>query len=180
VKVHDARDGFNDLKPEFLQGTSIPWFWIAAAILVMLLLVKYFPKKQKKIIIERKKLSQYLDELKSLEQNAAVSDSPKLFTAQASLVLRRYILDRTEVSILESTPLEAEAQLRKSEKFSRGTTEDVRKVLTQLENISFSDLKSETSIQTKAVQLILQCKEILKNLESKMPRDTPGQTHHFS
>jgi hypothetical protein len=169
VKVHDARDGFNDLKPEFISGTEIPWFWIAMAVFVVFLLVKYFPKREKiEIVKEPKKLSEYFDELTALELNVAVSESPKIFTAEASLVVRRYILDRIGISILESTPLEAEASLIKSEKFSKATAAEISKLLSKLENISFADLQAGTSMQAKASQLILQCKEILKNLEAKV------------
>ena len=48
MKVHDARDGFHDLKPEHLVGYEIPWFWIAAGIFILLMLYKYFPKREKK------------------------------------------------------------------------------------------------------------------------------------
>ena len=169
MKVHDARDGFHDLKPEVLTGTEIPWFWIAAAIFLILLIKKYFPKREKKVLKERKKLTVYLEELTTLESNALVSTTPKIFTAEASLVIRRYIFDRTGVSILESTPQEAQKTLLMSEKFTRGTSEDTGKLLSQLENISFSESKSEDSRQSKAVQLIQQCKELIKNIESKMP-----------
>jgi len=170
VKVHDARDGFNDLKPDFLTGTSFPWFWVAAIIIIILILLNRRPKSIKETIRTRKSLAEFLSELKTISSKIdAEKGTPKELTAEASLVVRRYLFDRTGISIVESTPQEAEGLLTATNRFSGTQAREISKLLSQLENISFSEIRSEVEvIQGRARQLVGQCEALLQKIEPKL------------
>jgi hypothetical protein len=173
VKVHDARDGFNDLKPEFLSGGQFPWIWILVGLVVVLLFIKLRKGKVKEIVPARKSLSDYLSELESLKLkiNTGV-EAPKILSAEGSLILRRFLFDRTKVSILESTPQESEKLLENNGRFSQETSKEIAKLLLQLESISFSEQKGEVdAIQSKALQLLNHCALILQKVETGLPGD---------
>ena len=173
MKVHDARDGFNDLKPEFVSGSQIPWFWIAVALFIILVFLKLRKPKVKVVVPVKKLLEEYLFELEALKLKVSSgAEAPKVLSAEGSLILRRFIFDRTKASILESTPQEAEKQLANNGRFSKETSREIAKLLLQLENISFSEQKHEIeSIQSKAIQLIGQCAVILHKVETGLPGD---------
>lgn len=173
MKVHDARDGFNDLKPEFILADQFPWIWILVGLAVVLLFIKLRKRKVKEIVPAQKSLSDYLSELESLKLkiNTGV-EAPKALSGEGSLILRRFLFDRTKVSILESTPQESEKLLMNNGRFSQETSKEIAKLLLQLESISFSEQKSEVdAIQSKALQLFSHCALILQKVETGLPGD---------
>lgn len=165
MKVHDARDGFHDLKPDILVGVEAPWLWIVVGLLLIILAWRYLPRREKKVRTEIKRVGEYLQELISLEAKAKVSTTPKIYTSEASLVIRRYILDRIGLPVLECTPLEVESIVLKSGKLATEVVKEIGKLLLQLENISFSEERTGDSKQAKAVQLICQCRELIETIE---------------
>lgn len=167
MKVHDARDGFNDLKPELFPAAEIPWFWVALAMFAILLFLKLRTKKVKQAKVVKKPLSDYLIELEALKTKInSGAEAPKVLSAEGSLVVRRFVSDRSMTSILESTPNEVEKQLENTGRLSSNTSKEIAKVLLQLETISFSEQKSEIDgVQRKALQLIDQSAEILQQVE---------------
>ena len=169
MKVHDARDGFNDLKPEFLPGINIPWFWIALIILAVLILLRFRPKSKVLVKRVRKNLSEYIAELSALETKLkSGADSAKSLTGTASLIVRGYLFDRIGVSILECTPQEAEALLKATQKFSVNEIQEISKLLLQLESITFASNKEESDpIQARAGQLIVSCKTVLEKHDGR-------------
>ncbi len=171
MKVHDARDGFNDLKPDFLLGGDpLPWLAAILIVILVLFLVRIFRRKPEAIqSIKRKKLEEFLAEIEKEELKLKNDEvSPKSVAASASIVLRSYISDRSGISILECTPKEAEERLsNRSGSFIefRGA---ISKLLFQLENISFSKENTDGLSEKEKCQQMLQTgKELLRKIESQ-------------
>ncbi len=159
-KVHDARDGFHDIKPGISSSAS-PLWWFLLAILILLLfwLLLFFRKylfgsgAKKERRRKPKAVSSYIQELNLLAADLEVAKiSLKDAAEKTALLIRGYIYDHRLVSIADNTPKEAKERLL-AQASTASISSEVEKLLTALERVAFAADKDNSPI-SKVVEQV--------------------------